>query len=235
MTKLPRATVYRVVKAYNQSGDVKRKPHAQRLDTKRTPRFLAGLKRTIKANPSTPMTTLARNHNVSTKTIHKAVHEDLGMSSYLCRRRNLLTEKSKAIRRERCPKLLSFIKHKAASKVIIHVDEKKFVVDAEVNQHNSRVIACDPSEVPPVLQSKNPASTMVFGAVASNGLIMDPHFIKAGLRINTQEYINILETVLLPWIDAHFDQDQVVLIQDSAPATSPRGPRPSCKRTSPFS
>lgn len=218
LTNLPRATVYRVYNTFMKSGDVSRKKHAPRSDKKRTPRFLAGLKRSIKANPGTPMTTLAKNRNVSTKTVHKAVHEDLGMSSYVRRRRNLLTEKAKAIRAERCPKLLSFLKHKASSKILIWVDEKKFVVDAEVNRQNQRVIAFDPSDVPPVLQTKHPASAMVFGAVASDGTIMDPHFIKAGLRLGTKEYLEILQTVLLPWIDQHWDRSDVVFLQDSAPS-----------------
>lgn len=181
MTKLPKVTVYRVYKNYVKSGTVERRKHSTRSDNRRTPRFLAGLKRSISANPNTPMTTLAKNRHVSVKTIHKAVHDDLGLSSYVRRRRNLLTAKAKAIRAERCPKLLSYLKHKACSKILIWVDEKKFIVDAEVNRQNSRVIAADPSEVPPVLQTKNPASAMVFGAVASDGTIMDPYFIEAGL------------------------------------------------------
>ncbi len=107
------------------------------------------------------------------------------MSSYVRRCRNLLTDKAKSIRVEQCPKLLSYLKHKATSKVLIRVDEKKFIVDAKVNHQNSPIFAFDPSEVPPVLQTKNPASTMVFGAVASDGTIKDRHFIEAGLCLGT--------------------------------------------------
>ena len=60
------------------------------------------------------------------------------------------------------------------------VDGKKFVVDEVVNKQNTRIIAFDPSEVTPVMHSKNPASVMVFAAVASDGKVMPPHFIEAG-------------------------------------------------------
>ena len=127
LTNLPRAIVYWVYNTFMKSGDVSRKKHASRSDKKQTPQFLAGLKRSIKANPGTPMTTLAKNRNVSTKTVHKAVHENLGMYSYVRnRRRDLLSEKAKAIRAERCPKLLSFLKHKVSSKILNWVDENKF-------------------------------------------------------------------------------------------------------------
>ncbi|QQP52223.1 Hypothetical protein FKW44_004306 [Caligus rogercresseyi] len=47
------------------------------------------------------------------------------MKSYVRRTRNLLTDKAKAIRAERCPKLLNHLKHPGASKVVVFVEEKK--------------------------------------------------------------------------------------------------------------
>jgi hypothetical protein len=164
------------------------------------------------------MTQLAKKRSVSLSTISRAVNHDLQMTSYVRTRRNLLTDKAKAIRAERCPKLLSHLKHKGASRTIVFVDEKKFVVDAQVNRQNSRVIVADPADVPPVFETKNPASVMVFGAVANDGSVMPPHFIEAGLKINTEEYIRILQTVLLPWMSQKFGLNNVVLVQDSAPS-----------------
>ena len=68
------------------------------------------------------------------------------------------------------------------------------------------------------MQSKNPASVMVFAAVASDGKVMPSHFIEAGLKINTAEYLKILKDVLMPWIRRNYDPFKVMLVQDSAPA-----------------
>ena len=97
-------------------------------------------------------------------------------------------------------KLLSHLKHKGASKIVVFVDEKKFIVDAVVSRHNVWVIAIDPSEVPLVFHIKNPASVMVFGAVASDGSV-----------------IAILNIILLPWMEKRVGLDNVVLLQDSSP------------------
>ena len=86
------------------------------------------------------------------------------------------------------------------------------------NRQTPRVIAFDPSEVPPVTQSKNPASVMVFAAVASNGKVMPPHFIEARLKINTAEYLKILKKFLMPWIRRNYDPFKVRLVRDSAPS-----------------
>ena len=109
------------------------------------------------------------------------------------------------------------MKHKGASKIVVFVDEKKFIVDTVVNRHNARVITIDQSEVPSVFHTKNPASVMVFGAVASDGSVIPPHFIDTGLKVNTVQYIAILKRILLPWMEKRFGLDNVVHVQDSAP------------------
>ena len=100
------------------------------------------------------------------------------------------------------------------------VDEKKFVVDEVSNKQNIRIVAFDPSEVPPVMQSINPASVMVFAAVASDGKMMPPHFIEAGLKINKAEYLEILKDILMPWIRRNYDPFKMMLVQDCACAWS---------------
>ena len=114
-TGYAKSTVYRVVTAFDVEGKVQRSRHSPRSDRKRTKTFLAGLKRTLKSDPSQPMSKLAQKRSVSRSTISRAVKEDLGMKSYVRRVRNLLTTRSKALRAERCPKLLNHLKHKGGT------------------------------------------------------------------------------------------------------------------------
>ncbi len=73
LLKYPKSTVYDVIKRFNGKGDYKRKNHKPRSDKIRTPTFLAGLKKSIRANPGMPMRKLARDRNVCPATISKAV------------------------------------------------------------------------------------------------------------------------------------------------------------------
>ena len=216
-TGYAKTIVYRVLAKLDAEGKVQQNHHSPRNDRKWTKTFLAGLKKSIKADPTQSMSKLAKKCNVSHRTIGRAINEDLGMSSYIRRRRNLLTARSRAIRVERCAKLLNHLKNKGGH-VRIFVDEKKFIVDEVANCQNTRLIACDPSDVRPVMQSKNPASVMVFAAVASDGRVMPPHFIEAGLKINMAEYLNILNDVLLSWIHRYYNATKVMLVQNSVPA-----------------
>ena len=69
------------------------------------------------------MSKLAQKRSVSRSTISRAVKEDLGMKLYVRRVRNLLTTHSRALRGERCPKVLNHIKHKGEHDRVF-VDEK---------------------------------------------------------------------------------------------------------------
>ena len=57
---IPRQTVYDVCKRFDEMGKEQRSAHNSRRDRILKPTFLAGLKRSIKANPAVPMTELAK-------------------------------------------------------------------------------------------------------------------------------------------------------------------------------
>ena len=59
---------------------------------------------------------------------------------------------------------------------------------------------------------------MVFGLIASDGQAMKPHFVKQGVKLNTEEYIAILRDKVKPWVTKTYGRDvKVVLQQDEAP------------------
>ena len=64
------------------------------------------------------------------------------MKSYVRRRRNLLTGCSRAVRVERCLKLLNHLNNKGVH-VHIFLNEKKFIVDKVANRQNTLLIAYD--------------------------------------------------------------------------------------------
>ncbi|QQP38395.1 Transposable element tcb1 transposase [Caligus rogercresseyi] len=60
LLKYPWRTFYEITKKWEESGMSKRKEHKPRSDRICTPTFVAGLKRSIKANPRTPVSILAK-------------------------------------------------------------------------------------------------------------------------------------------------------------------------------
>ncbi len=146
-------TVYRVVREFKTLGKVERKAHKTRSNKIRTPRFLTGLNRTIKANGGTSMIQLTAMREVSCRTIGRAVKEDLRYKSFHLRVRHLLTAKDKEKRVIRGKALISSLKSTGGSLWFIS-DEKLFNMDRTHNCQNTRWICQDAEDVPMVLKTE---------------------------------------------------------------------------------
>ncbi|UYV68980.1 hypothetical protein LAZ67_6001880 [Cordylochernes scorpioides] len=221
--KLPKTTIYRVKKQFveadsNKEGIATRKKHSRRSDRVRGEEFVKNVKEKIDGNPGKSMRAIAKEMDVGSMTIVRTIHEDLGLKSYALRKGQLLTENMKNNRKGKAAALLNNLKHDSFGMLRFFSDEKNFDVDQKVNPRNDRWICKDPSEIPVVIHTKFPASVMVLGVISSEGDVMPPHFFEKGLRMNADTYINVLETVVKPWMDMVAAGRKYVFQQDSAPA-----------------
>ncbi|UYV64486.1 hypothetical protein LAZ67_3000928, partial [Cordylochernes scorpioides] len=180
--------------------------------------FVKNVKEKIDGNPGKSMRAIAKEMDVGSMTIVRTIHEDLGLKSYALRKGQLLTENMKNNRKGKAAALLNNLKHDSFGMLRFFSDEKNFDVDQKVNPRNDRWICKDPSEIPVVMHTKFPASVMVLGVISSEGDLMPPHFFEKGLRMNADTYINVLETVVKPWMDMVAAGRKYVFQQDSAPA-----------------
>ncbi|QQP40391.1 Transposable element tcb2 transposase [Caligus rogercresseyi] len=162
--------------------------------------FLAGLNRSIKNKPGTPMMKLATARDVSIYTISKAVREDLGYKSFTLRVRHLLTEKQKDARVVRGEDMLNFIKSSSSPSLRFFSDEKLFNLDRSHNRKNTRWICQDPEDVPMASSSK-PGISHGPGRDLLRRRRDDPHFFSVGLRINQEVYLEALTDVVVPWMN----------------------------------
>ena len=59
-------------------------------------------------------------------------------------------------------------------------------------------IAMNNRDVPRVMNTKFPATVMVFGVVSNEGHIMPPHIFEVGSKVNTKVYLDMLKSVVIP-------------------------------------
>ncbi len=222
-------TVFNVKKMEKDRGDIKRKKGSGGHNRKRTEEFLTGVAAEIEASPTTSMRKLAKELNVSEGLIRKAV-KDLGAFSYVRRRRQLLTENSKRLRVERGKKLITWLKHNGST-VRVFSDKKNWTVDQSRNARNDRYLAYHVEDVPSINATKHPASAMMLGVVASDGKRMPPYWFPKGLRVGTEEYLDVMIRVVKPWLDENFGEDGIEYVwqQDSAPGHKSRKTQKWCK------
>ena len=67
-----------------------------------------------------------------------------------------------------------------------------------------------------VMKTQFPATVMVFGVVSSEGHIMPPHIFEVGLEVNTNVYLGVLKSVVIPWCNQVAGGRPWVWQQDSA-------------------
>ena len=78
-------------------------------------------------------------------------------------------------------------------------------------------IAASNRGVPRVMKTKFPATVMVFGVVSSEGHIMAAHIFEVGMKINTKVYLDVLQSVVIPWCNQVDGGRPGVWQQDLAP------------------
>lgn len=218
---IPLRTVYNVKKIYDANPDAatpKRKEHKLRKD-RTSPAMVQNIKDHINEYPGKSMRSIARELDISGKTVRKIVSENTTYRSYALRRGQFLTQKAKERRLERARKLLAKLKNPREKKSLIFFsDEKNFQQDQKVNRRNNRWLCESVTNVPIVMKTKFTATVMVLGVVSNEGDIMDPYFFSQGLKINADVYLEVLRDVVVPWMKKVANGRHFIYQQDGAPA-----------------
>ena len=143
--------------------------------------------------------------NFATGTIVDIINRDLKLLSLKLKIRQELTLAQIRKRRVRCRQLLIWIINEGQGKIRFFSDEEMFTVERAVNRQNDRWLARDPKDVPIVGRTKLPQSVQVVGVVSSEGDVIPPYFFRRGQRINADVYLNVLSTLVKPWMDTIAD------------------------------
>jgi hypothetical protein len=98
-----------------------------------------------------------------------------------------------------------------------------------VNSRNNRWLCVDPSRVPIVMKTKFPATLMVLGVVSNKGDMLLPHIFEAGLRVNTEVYIDMLTNVVKPWMDGVAAGRPYIWQKDRAPTHTSKKTQDWCR------
>ena len=180
--------------------------------------FISKVESEISRDPSMSIASLARKFDVDRKTMSRCISEDLRCKSYRLQTGQFLSEKMREKRLNKSKKLLNKLKKpKEPNMIWFFSDEKNFCQDQKFNRQNNRWIAMRPQDVPRVMQTKFPATVMVFEVISSEGHVMPPHIFEAGLRVTSEIYLTVMKEVVLPWIKKVAKDRPWVWQQDSAP------------------
>lgn len=224
MLRLPTRTVYRIAKAFSEAENMEegsyigaRKSHI-RTRPKRSSKLVNAIRERVSKDHHISYRRIAAEFKVSYGTVHNVIHKDLGCNAYRPRVRHMLSEANRMARMERCGKLLQSLKTQAARRIRFFSDEKIFTVNEKHNRQNHRCTVSCPEDACVVPKTKFPASVHVLGVVSSEGHVMPPYFFKKAETVTKEVYLEVLQTVVKPWMDKVSDGTPYVFQQDGAPA-----------------
>ncbi|XP_076226776.1 uncharacterized protein LOC143174895 [Nomia melanderi] len=189
----PRSTVYDVAKRYAASeGFEKGSPSSARKmqvkEKSRTPEIIQRIQDMILEDPETSLRKLASVLGVSETIVRRITQEDLRYTSYILKVRQMLSEAAKLKRLACCNLLLCSLKHEAASRIRFFL-ARKFSL----------------------WMPKRTGGTTV-------GLLTDPRmFLLSSQETVTKEvYLEILKTVVKPWMETMASGRPYLFQQDGA-------------------
>ena len=124
LLKVAKSTVYNVVKIFKELGTSEDRPRSGRPRTTRTKKVIEAVQERVRRNPKRSARQMAKDINVSVTSMRTIVKNDIQLSLYKIRKKNL----------ERTWFHLGELKAGTAQKDFS--DEKLFAIEATVNYQN---------------------------------------------------------------------------------------------------
>lgn len=222
-----RSFVHRTVKRYLETGSTKKRYGGGRQATVVTPAMVKIVKKRLKRNPRRSATKLAKDLNISDRSLRRILKDKLQTKPYKIQKVQDLSMRQK---QERVKRAKALLKRAAEGRLenIVFTDEKLFTVAQFVNKQNDRVWLPERSrthaDVLTATRRQKPASVMVWAGITRDGrtpLV----FVPEGVKINQNTYRElVLQNVVESWARRHFGSRGWVFQQDSAPAHKAKKP-----------
>ncbi|RCN29955.1 hypothetical protein ANCCAN_24282 [Ancylostoma caninum] len=145
--RIPLRTVQKIVKQWKEEGHVQPKPISGRKWTVNTQRMSGIIKKRIDRKDDLILNQMAKQLNISRKTLQMIVKNNLGLQSYCLLNGQVLTDQAKQNRKEKCKKLRELFMMRRIEDVLWS-DEKFFTVEVgKKSQSHRQLLSPEPRTI----------------------------------------------------------------------------------------
>lgn len=212
-----RATVFRWIQRYEQTGTVDRLPHSGRPPRIATKSTIQMLKKKFNHRSGCSQRATARELGCSPWYVSHMLRKHTSIRCFKKYKRPLLTQLQREQARPKCRAMYNLYRD---SDFIID-DESYFTLTGANQPGNDSFYSSDVERTPDIVkynyQEKYPPKLLVWLAISPKG-VTEPYFRPSGLAVNADTYIEILKTRLIPFIRKKYRRVRYVFWPDQATA-----------------
>nr|pir hypothetical protein F26H9.3 - Caenorhabditis elegans [Caenorhabditis elegans] len=228
--KVSEKLVSTTIARFKELGNFSDRSGRGRPPTVTTPAMIKKVRGRFRHNSGRSVCAMARELKISQSSLCRMVKNNLKLKAYKKSTCQFLSEAAKIKRKDRAMNLLRRFRNGAHRKVLF-TDEKIFCIEQPFNTQNDRVYAkTQPNSR--VQRTGYPKGIMVFAGITANGktpLI----FVPQGIKVNGNNYLDMLKTELMPWVKKHFKKTKWTFQQDGAPAHKHKNVQAWCESNFP--
>lgn len=217
-----RFTIAAWVRHWRENGSVQNIKKPGRRRTVRTPENIERVRAAFTRSPKRSANRQSLALGISKGSLHRILHKDIKFHPYKYQMAHHLSDLDKGARLTFCEEFLH--QHRGEIHNLLMSDEANFHLDGVVNKQNFRYWGV---ENPHELFTKNLHSpkVVVWCGVASFGII-GPYFFEdennRSVTVNSERYINMLQTFLIPELIRRGLNGAILFQQDGATAHTAR-------------
>ncbi|KAI1694961.1 papain family cysteine protease domain-containing protein [Ditylenchus destructor] len=207
LLKMHKQSVIRAVSRFKELGTLEDRPRSGRPPDVRVQKAKKAIKAKLRRNPKRSMRMLAKEGEISNRTVRRLVNDELRKQSLKLQETTALTEEHKEERLKRCKRLLRLFTE-CRHREILFSDESYFLLQEGFSKQNTRIIAATREEANAygrlVERSQFPKTLMVWGGICWNGktplVIFEP-----------RENVNVKNYKEKPFHSRHFPREPTVI------------------------
>ena len=196
-----KATVYRIVREFEERGTVADRPKLGPRRTVATPENIAAVQESVAESPTTSIRHRSQELGISPSVLWRILHKDLHLFPYKIQLTQKLLPQDHASRRAYANNMLQLVNDNPDfHEKIIMSDEAHFHLDGYVNKQNSRFWADGNPQI--IHESPlHPEKVTVWCGIWSGGVI-GPYFFEDGngitVTVTGERYRQMIDTFLTP-------------------------------------
>lgn len=215
--RVSRATVFRWLQRYEQTGSVARVSNPGRPTRIASKSTLQKLKKNFNHRSGCSQRAAARELGCSQQYVSHMIRKHTSIRCYKKYKRPLLTRLQKEQARPKCRAMY----HLYGNSDFIIDDESYFTLTGADQPGNDRFYSSDVERTPDTVKNnyreKYPPKLLVWLAISPKGMTQ-PVFRQSGLAVNSDAYLQILEKYLIPFIKKKYKGTRYVFWPDLATA-----------------